>query len=177
MPNRPDKQKSAQALISFGSNLGDRLKTIREAVRLIGTRCGEVTVVSKIYETEPIGNAKEIFLNGALICATALSPAELMDALLEIERVLGRTRTVKWGDRTIDLDIILWKDQNGEPRELRTDLVTLPHPRATERNFVLVPCCDIASDWLIPEDGKPLSHFCAELPKKMRDLPVHGIPL
>ncbi|MGE0174285.1 MAG: 2-amino-4-hydroxy-6-hydroxymethyldihydropteridine diphosphokinase [Oligoflexales bacterium] len=177
MSTPPQKAQTAKALIAFGSNLGNRLNTIRDAIDLIKQDCGHVIALSKIYETAPIGNAKEPFLNGALICETTLSPAQMMENLLVIEQILGRTRDVRWGDRTIDLDIILWKNPNNESIELHSDIVELPHPRAAERSFVIVPCCDIAGDWPMTKEGRTIRDLFEQQPKKTRDLPVHGIPL
>jgi 2-amino-4-hydroxy-6-hydroxymethyldihydropteridine diphosphokinase len=140
-----------RALICFGANLGDRLGYIEKALSLIARRCGEIMAVSRIFETTPIGNADQAFLNGALICATQLEPSQMMTILLDIELSLGRKREVKWGNRTIDLDMILWQNSDGSFLESQTPELKLPHPEAAHRDFVIGPCREIAATWRFPK--------------------------
>lgn len=125
-------------VIGLGANLGDRLGQIRAARDAIA-KLGTIRARSRVFETEPVGPPQPLFLNAAIALETQLSPAELMSALLEIERTMGRVRTEKDAPRTIDLDL-LWV----EGVTLSTDLVTVPHPRLKERAFALAPLLDVA---------------------------------
>jgi 2-amino-4-hydroxy-6-hydroxymethyldihydropteridine diphosphokinase len=133
---------SLRAVLGIGANLGDRLQAMREAVRRVGCVV-TVQAVSHVYETAPVGNTEQpSFLNAAIAVDCLLSPLALLDALLAIERDLGRIRSedvVRWGPRTIDLDV-LWIDGLvlDDPR------LVVPHPRLVERAFALVPLLEIA---------------------------------
>jgi 2-amino-4-hydroxy-6-hydroxymethyldihydropteridine diphosphokinase len=143
-------------LIAFGSNLGDRLNFIREALEGMDARCGMVTARSHLYETPPIGAADQTFINGAVILSSNSRPDRLLKELLAIEQDLGRTREVHWGNRTIDLDILLGRDSSGTALVMASGSLMIPHPRMLDRDFVLVPACDIAGDWLHPKSGRKL---------------------
>ena len=133
--------------ISFGSNLGDREKNINEALKLINDSDDiEIINVSKIIETEPWGYLEQDnFLNGVCEIKTLMTPKELIVFLLEIEKKLKRERLIKWGPRTLDLDVIYYDDLISEDDE-----IILPHPRMEEREFVLVPLNEIAPNKLHP---------------------------
>ncbi len=120
--------------IGIGSNIGDRREYIESAIReLKKTKGVEFRRSSSIYETEPVGRIKQgKFLNGVLEIETELAPKELLERLNAIEKKLGRIRTVKNGPRTIDLDILYY----GEER-IAEDGLIVPHPRISEREFVL----------------------------------------
>ncbi len=136
------------AFLGLGSNLGSRKQNIRQAVTCLRQTSGiRVKESSSIYETAPIGGpaGQGKFLNACLEIETVLSPQRLLQALKAIERKLGRKRTVKWGPRVIDLDILLYGD-----RVIRTSRLTIPHPRLTERSFVLDPLAEIAADVVHP---------------------------
>ena len=127
--------------LSLGSNLGDRAAYLRRAVeavtRLPATRLRRL---SSLYETRPWGPvAQPDFYNLALAATTRLPPEELLRRLQAIEAALGRVRTVRWGPRTVDIDILVYDDERRDSPEL-----TLPHPRMLERAFVLVPLAEIA---------------------------------
>ena len=134
----------SEAYIALGANLGDREETLLEALSLLDEhphifvlRC------SSLYETEPVGYVDQpAFLNMAVAVQVMLTPEQLLTELLDIENRLGRVRDIRWGPRTVDLDL-LW--MQGETRD--TELIQLPHPRMGERAFVLVPLSDI-----VPED-------------------------
>ncbi|WP_339258184.1 2-amino-4-hydroxy-6-hydroxymethyldihydropteridine diphosphokinase [Paenibacillus sp. FSL R5-0713] len=136
--------ESSEAYIALGANLGDREETLLEALSLLDEhphifvlRC------SSLYETEPVGYVDQpAFLNMAVAVQVMLTPEQLLTELLDIENRLGRVRDIRWGPRTVDLDL-LW--MQGETRD--TELLQLPHPRMGERAFVLVPLSDI-----VPED-------------------------
>lgn len=129
------------AYISMGSNIGDKLKYIEDAKKLIRDNiyC-KINKEAKIYETDPVGyEEQDKFINTAIEVKTILSPKELIALLLDIETKLKRERIIRWGPRTIDLDILLFDD-------IITDdeIVIIPHPRMHERSFVLDPLSDIA---------------------------------
>lgn len=145
-------------LIAIGSNMGDRLDLIRQAARLIEARCGKIHGRSPLYATDPIGSADKPFLNGALVLASMLDPHSLLKVLLEIEMSLGRERSVHWGNRTMDLDIILARDGVGQPIQIDLEILQIPHARMLERDFVLVPSGDVAAEWIHPLSHKSLSN-------------------
>lgn len=134
-----------KVVIALGSNLGNRHDFIDSAIKAIKGSV-EVSRISSFIETDPVGGPEQgRYLNGVLIGETTLSPEDLMKELLEIESELGRVRTVINGPRTIDLDLI---DYAGV--ELNSDLLTLPHPRAHERAFVLLPWLEIEPEAQLP---------------------------
>ncbi len=133
--------------IGLGSNLGDRLAHLARAREKMAQDVGEVVAASSIYDTAPWGPVpQDNYLNQVLRISTALSPRPLLDALHAIERAEGRDRSneVRFGPRTLDLDILIY----GE-RTVNEDGLTIPHPRIGERAFVLVPLFEIAPDLLI----------------------------
>ncbi|WP_028609612.1 2-amino-4-hydroxy-6-hydroxymethyldihydropteridine diphosphokinase [Paenibacillus harenae] len=136
-----------EAYIALGSNIGDREQLLREAILLIDQHSAiEVSRASGIYETDPVGYTDQpAFLNMALAVRTMLPPVELLRRLLAFEQQLGRVRHIRWGPRTIDLDLLLYHNVRMDQEEL-----TLPHPRMMERSFVLVPLHDVL------EPGHPL---------------------
>ena len=139
-------------LLSFGSNLGNRHETLNDAWRVLGQTPGIQTVrLSRFYETEPVGGpaGQPMYINAAGIIETILSPPlKLLETLQNIESDFGRVRTERWGARTLDIDILLYDDQVVELPAL-----TIPHPEMLLRQFVLVPACDIAGDWVHPLTG------------------------
>jgi 2-amino-4-hydroxy-6-hydroxymethyldihydropteridine diphosphokinase len=164
-------------LIALGSSLEPRQSFIRQACQQISERIGPIRRQSPLYETSPVGQAKEAFLNGALIVETDYGPETVLRLLLEVESDLGRTREVHWGDRTIDLDIIIWKNAAGEFPSLTRPNLNIPHVHCTERDFVLVPACDIARDWLCATSQRSLkSHLddlnASTILKKWRPFPT-----
>lgn len=129
--------------LGLGSNLGDREGNIAAAVARLAAWPG-VTVerVSSLYETAPVGYTDQPdFLNAVVRVRTTLTPRELLAACLAVERELGRERKIRWGPRTIDIDVLFFDDAVVE-----TDELTLPHPRFHERCFVLVPLAEVAGD-------------------------------
>jgi len=132
-----------RALLGLGSNMGDRVEYLRAAVAAIP----DVVAVSDAYETDPVGGVEQDpFLNVVVELDTARTPYELLEVCRERERDAERVRTVRWGPRTLDVDV-LWVD--GETVDDPPELF-VPHPRMFERAFVLVPLADLASD-LLPE--------------------------
>ena len=143
------------AYVGLGANLGDREVTLRRALDLLAA-LGSVTVdaVSTFRETEPVGYLDQPrFLNGVARLETELPPRELLGALLHVERELGRDRSgprsaVRWGARTVDLDLLLYGEL-----ELDVEGLTVPHPRLHERGFVLEPLAELAPDLVVPGRG------------------------
>jgi dihydropteroate synthase len=136
------------AVLAIGSNLGDRLGVLRAAVAEIGELPDtEVLAVSPVYETDPVGGpAQPEYLNAVLMVRTGLPARELLGRLNRIEAAHGRVREVRFGPRTLDIDIIRYSDQTSDD-----PVLTLPHPRARERAFVLAPWHDIDAEAALPE--------------------------
>jgi 2-amino-4-hydroxy-6-hydroxymethyldihydropteridine diphosphokinase len=136
---------SARAYVGLGSNLGDRIATLRSAVaalrRLPHT---QLQHASSVYETTAVGPAGAPFLNAVVELETQLDPRGLLDALLVIEREHGRVRDTRWGARTLDLDLLVYLDHDGSMVECVAPGLVLPHPRMLERDFVLAPLRDVA---------------------------------
>jgi 2-amino-4-hydroxy-6-hydroxymethyldihydropteridine diphosphokinase len=142
------------AYVGLGSNLGDRAGYLLLAVRGMLDGGLDVIRLSSIYETEPVGNEEQPpFLNmvAEVRGSTLPSPEEMMARLLRVEYALGRTRDVPLGPRTIDLDLLIFKDHR-----LDTEFLTLPHPRLHTRRFVLVPLNELAPDLVHPVIGEPV---------------------
>lgn len=137
-------------LIALGSNLGDRKKLLETAWQLLASPQIRLGRLSRFIETEPFGTdvPQGLFLNAAGILETTLSPYSLLDELNRIENELGRQRSVRFGPRTVDLDILLYGDLI-----ISTERLTIPHPRMTERLFVLESAAEIAPDWVVPSVG------------------------
>lgn len=142
-------------MVALGSNLGDRDATLRAAVADIGSLPG-VTVVAASVPIESaaltlhgVDESKPPYLNGVVTVSTSLAPGALLDELNRIETAHGRLRVERWGDRTLDLDLIV----HGDTR-LETERLTLPHPRAAERSFVLEPWLQVDPEAELPGRGR-----------------------
>ena len=147
----------SRAYVGFGANLGDPAAALRSAVAELGREAGFVSAVSPVYRSAPVGvTGQPPFLNAVAALDTALPPDRLLDVLLAIETAYGRVRDVRWGPRTLDLDLI-WYD--GVVRD--GPRLTLPHPRAHEREFVLRPLCDIAPELAL--NGRTARRWLDEL--------------
>ena len=141
------------AYLLIGGNLGDRLANLNNAIQKIELHCGKIISSSAIYETAAWGFTEQPpFFNQALQVETALSATELMQQLLSIELSLGRERLLPLGPRTIDLDIIYFNNEI-----IQNDIVSIPHPRMEQRNFVLIPLNEIAPTYLHPVLNIPTS--------------------
>lgn len=127
--------------LSLGTNLGDREQHLKAAIDLLKQKEGIfIKTISPIYETAPVGYVDQpSFLNIVVYAQTTMTPFELLKACQSVENELGRVRTIRWGPRTIDLDILLYNNDNIESENL-----IIPHPRMFERAFVLVPLMDVA---------------------------------
>ncbi|SHF55310.1 2-amino-4-hydroxy-6-hydroxymethyldihydropteridinediphosphokinase [Desulfacinum infernum DSM 9756] len=147
------------AYIGFGGNMGDPETTCREALALLGDMEGiRLAAVSSLYRTQPVGVEDQAwFLNGVLACRTRLGPEDLLRQLLAVENRFGRKRTVRWGPRTLDLDILFYGEQ-----VLDLPGLTIPHPRAHERRFVLEPLVEIAPKLRHPILGVTVARLLAE---------------
>jgi 2-amino-4-hydroxy-6-hydroxymethyldihydropteridine diphosphokinase len=139
-----------RAYVGLGANLGDREKTMRRAIELLDGGGIEVVAVSSFRETDPVDYEDQPrFLNAAIALETDLSPRELLDRLLAVERELGRTRDgPRYGPRRIDLDLLLYEEEILEEPGL-----TVPHPRLAERRFALEPLADLDPMLTIPGSG------------------------
>jgi 2-amino-4-hydroxy-6-hydroxymethyldihydropteridine diphosphokinase len=143
------------AVLSLGANLGDREATIRSAVDALGGLDGvTVDAVSTLFETPALTLSgvdleAPAYLNAVALIHTILPPHALLDAVNAVENDFGRVREERWGDRTLDVDIV---DYDG--RELHDERLTLPHPRAAERGFVLIPWLDVDPDAMLTGHGR-----------------------
>ncbi|MBL7574244.1 2-amino-4-hydroxy-6-hydroxymethyldihydropteridine diphosphokinase [Staphylococcus saccharolyticus] len=139
-----------KAYLGLGSNIGEREIQLQEAIKILDSFKGvEVTQISDIYETEPVGYTEQpLFLNLCVEIETNLNPQDLLARCLDVEQQLHRVRVIRWGPRTLDVDILLYDDLIIEEENL-----SIPHPRMTERAFVLTPLNDIA-----PNRVEPRSH-------------------
>ncbi|MGA9173869.1 MAG: 2-amino-4-hydroxy-6-hydroxymethyldihydropteridine diphosphokinase [Thermoactinomyces sp.] len=166
----------ATAYLGLGANLGDRLGQLKQAIELLNHTKGIlVTRVSSVYETAPVGFVRQPdFYNLVAEVKTALSPFELLAQALAIEKRLHRVREIRWGPRTIDIDVLLYDEQIIDQDEL-----TLPHPRMTERAFVLIPLLEVAGNIRIPGTKKTLEEWIGQLPpdQEIKRLTLNFDPL
>lgn len=135
--------------VGIGSNLGDRRAHLEQgATMLDASGIARVIARSDLIETAPIGgpDGQGAFLNGVWIVASSFGPHQVLAELQRIETACGRIRTVRWGPRTLDLDLLLRDDG----LVVSSAVLTLPHPRLHERPFVLIPLSQVAADWPLP---------------------------
>jgi len=144
----------AVAYISLGSNIDDRLGYLHDAVHLLQQdQKIDVNAVSSVYETDPVGyTEQENFLNIVIQVNTSYQAEELLKKCLDIEQTLGRKREIRWGPRTVDLDILLYNQDN-----IETEHLSVPHPRMHERAFVIIPLVEIEPNIQLPTMDQPLS--------------------
>lgn len=149
-----------KAYLLLGSNLGDRELYLKDAIKLIKDRVGDIFVESAIYDTEAWGKTDQPgFLNLALGVQTPLKAIDLLHTVLDIEQVLGRVRHEKWGSRLIDIDIILY---NNEVISIGNEL-KIPHPEMSHRKFVMQPLAEIAPNEIHPILKKSVSEILENL--------------
>jgi 2-amino-4-hydroxy-6-hydroxymethyldihydropteridine diphosphokinase len=149
---------SVIAYLGLGSNLGDKESNCRKAIALLAKN-GRVVRLSSLYCTEPMGyREQDDFINAVVELETGLSPDALLQQCRSIEEELGRVRTVRWGPRTIDVDILLYGTEMIETPEL-----TIPHPLLHIRRFVLVPLCEIAPQAFHPKLQKTAADLLLDL--------------
>lgn len=136
------------AFISLGSNIGNRLEYLQQAVDLLQQiEHVDVANMSSVYETDPVGYEDQAaFLNMVVEIKTLLTPHEILKKCNEIEAKLGRKRDIRWGPRTVDLDILLYNEEN-----VKTEDLIIPHPRMMERGFVLIPLVELQANLVDPQ--------------------------
>ncbi len=156
--------------LSLGSNIGETRKNLEEAMEALAEKV-EITAVSSYYETEPVGYKDQSwFLNIAVAGETVLAPYDLLSFTQSIERGMGRVKLIRFGPRNIDIDILLYDDLI-----LKDDALTIPHPRMTERAFVVEPLYEIAPELCVA--GEPLAEIRENLRgEQIRKLPKAGEP-
>lgn len=156
--------ESRTAVLSLGANLGDAQGTLADAVAALRRAEGiDVLAVSPVYRTAPVGGVEQPdFVNLVVLASTTLEPEAVLAATSAIEQEHGRTREVHWGPRTLDIDIV---DIAGVTRT--DDRLTLPHPRAHERAFVLVPWLDVDPAAVLPGHG-PVADLVIALGDRQR---------
>ena len=152
------------SFVLMGSNMGDRVAILNEAVEMIKNRCGKIVKKSSCYESEPWGfDTEQNFINQAICVETDMSAHDFLKSLLKIEAELGRVRkegVVGYQSRPIDLDVIYYGDMVNDD-----EMLVLPHPRLHLRRFVLKPLCDIAPDFVHPvliKTNKELLDECVD---------------
>ena len=155
-------RSSATAALALGSNLGDRLAHLQAAVDLL---CP--LAVSRVYETDPVGGPEQDPYLNAVVLVSAAPPLQLLRQAQAVERARDRVREVRWGPRTLDVDLL---DVAG--LRLDTPELTLPHPRAAERGFVLAPWLDVAPEAVVPGGGR-----VGDLLAGIRAADPHGVRL
>ncbi|GAB4304338.1 MAG: 2-amino-4-hydroxy-6-hydroxymethyldihydropteridine diphosphokinase [Oscillatoriaceae cyanobacterium] len=137
------------AAIGLGSNQGDSRSILEGALATLAKTEGITPYRhSSWYRTAPIGPPQPDYLNGCALIRVNIGPSQLLQTLLDIEQQYGRTRTQRWGPRTLDLDLLLYDNAI-----VHTPTLELPHPRMRDRAFVLVPLAEIAPEWIEPVSG------------------------
>lgn len=164
-----------QAVMALGANLGDRFAALQGAVRALAAQEGlQVLAASGVYETAPVGGPEQpAYLNAVVRCETSLAPTGLLAAAHRVEAAYDRVRTVRWGPRTLDVDLVAVDGVT-----LASEALTLPHPRAYERAFVLLPWLEVEPDAVLPGHGR-VAELAASLPadglRRVEDL-VLAVP-
>lgn len=164
----------ARCLIGCGSNRGDRREQLDQAVELLRFMPGvSLVAVSRYRETRPVGGpaGQGAFLNGACLLETVLPPHDVLGILTAVENTLHRERVVRWGERSIDLDLLVYDDV-----VLDSEALTIPHPRMATRRFVLEPCVEIAPDLAHPLLGCSLRDLLATITLPSPMVAVVGVP-
>ena len=137
--------------LSLGANLGDRVVALQHAVDVL-SGLGEIVGLSDVYETDPVGGPDQPeYYNAVVIVETDASPGEVLSTAQRAERGKGRTREIRWGPRTLDVDVLAFGDRISDDPDL-----TLPHPRATERAFVMIPWAQADPQFVLP-DGRTVA--------------------
>jgi 2-amino-4-hydroxy-6-hydroxymethyldihydropteridine diphosphokinase len=156
-----------RVVVALGSNLGDRLDNLQGGLDALFDSPGlSFVAVSPVFETSPVGGpAQPDYLNAVLVAETLLPARAILERCQGVELALGRTRERHWGPRTLDLDLIVYGDQVSDDPEL-----TLPHPRAHERAFVLAPWCAADPDGRIPGHGRVADLLAKVSPAGVRRL-------
>ena len=150
-----------KAYLGLGTNMGDKQAYLKEACKIISDNTNiNIVKISKIYKTKAWGYTnQDDFLNICIEVDTNLSPEELLEVCHEVENKLNRVRVIRWGPRTIDVDILFFNNIISTDENL-----TLPHPRIKERAFVLIPLMDLNKELVI--DNKTISYYLSNLEKE-----------
>jgi len=144
--------------ISMGSNLGNRLSSLRKAVLLIKNEVANIIKTSDVFETPPFGITNQPrFLNACILIETDMPPLNLLEKLKKIEEQMGRIQRFKWGPREIDLDIVFYDEEVVNEPTLK-----IPHPHMHERPFVLIPLNQISPKWIHPTLKKTVEQMTSE---------------
>jgi 2-amino-4-hydroxy-6-hydroxymethyldihydropteridine diphosphokinase len=153
-----------RAVLSLGSNLGNRLETLQGAIDALEDTPGvRIKAVSPVYETEPWGvepDSQPTYFNAVVVLKTTLPPSSLLERAHAVEEAFNRVRDERWGPRTIDVDIVAYADVVSDD-----PVLTLPHPRAHERAFVLAPWHDVDPEAQLPGRG-PVAQLLATVPQE-----------
>jgi 2-amino-4-hydroxy-6-hydroxymethyldihydropteridine diphosphokinase len=153
-----------RAVISLGSSLGNRLETLQGAVDALEDTPGlRVKAVSPVYETEPWGveqGTQPTYFNAIVVVKTTLPPSSLLERAQAVEEAFHRVREERWGPRTLDVDIVAYAEMTSDD-----PMLTLPHPRAHERAFVLVPWYDVEPEAQLPGHG-PVARLLEAIPRE-----------
>jgi 2-amino-4-hydroxy-6-hydroxymethyldihydropteridine diphosphokinase len=153
---RTQRTRERTVVLSLGSNLGDRLANLQLGVSVVCANGLDCRAVSGVYQTAPVGGPDQHdYLNAVVLAASCMPASEILDRCQAAEAAASRIRTVRWGPRTLDVDIIKYGDEIS-----RDPLLTLPHPRAHERAFVLVPWLDVEPGASLPGWG-PVAQLAA----------------
>jgi 2-amino-4-hydroxy-6-hydroxymethyldihydropteridine diphosphokinase len=155
--------------LGLGANLGDRLAALQRAVDLLADEGIRTVASSRVWETAPVGGPRgqPPYLNAVVRAETERSPEEVLAGAHRVEDALDRVRVVRWGPRTIDVDVLLYDDLIRADPEL-----SIPHPRMTERAFVILPLLDLDPDPVLP-DGRRI----VDLPAPSGDARPYAAPL
>ncbi|UOQ91378.1 2-amino-4-hydroxy-6-hydroxymethyldihydropteridine diphosphokinase [Halobacillus shinanisalinarum] len=151
-----------RAYIALGSNIAPREQYLTEAMTMLREHDSIIIcTTSKVYETAPVGYVDQNdFLNMVVEIETGLQPLALLDYCQSIEQKLGRKRTIKWGPRTIDLDILLYNEEN-----MKAERLTIPHPHMHERAFVIVPLAEVNPGAYLPSLNQTVEEILQQLPE------------
>jgi 2-amino-4-hydroxy-6-hydroxymethyldihydropteridine diphosphokinase len=145
-------------VLSLGSNLGDRLANLQLGIDMLARGDLDCMTVSSVYETVPVGGPdQDEYLNAVVVAATALPARDVLRLATAAEAAAGRVRSIRWGPRSLDVDVIICDDELSADPEL-----TLPHPRAHERGFVLMPWLELEPDAVLPGRG-PIAGLLAKI--------------
>lgn len=152
-----------RVFLLLGSNLGDRYRNLEDAAHAINEQAGQIVRKSSIYSTAAWGNAAQPdFYNQAIEVLTRHEPESLLTVLLSIEAALGRVRRERWGERVIDIDVLLCGDL-----VISSPTLTVPHPEMQNRRFALVPLAEIADGVVHPKLQKTIDELLAECPDEL----------
>lgn len=157
-PQLLDASGAKCVALGFGSNLGDRREHLRRGLSYLAHYV-RVTAVSSLFETAAVGLVDQpAFLNAVALTETTAPPQQVLDWALQAEQAEGRERGIRWGPRTLDVDVLLYASVT-----VVTPRLVIPHPRLAERAFVLAPLAELAPDWLHPNLQKPIASLLAEV--------------